>query len=332
MIDPYGRPIKYIRVSVTDRCDLRCVYCMAEEMTFLPKAEVLSLEELDRLCHVFIDQGVEKIRITGGEPLVRKNVLSLFHSVGKRLGQGLSELTVTTNGTRLAEHAQGLWDAGVRRINVSLDTLDPQRFKTLTRRGDFHKVMAGIDAAEKVGLAIKINAVALRGLNDDEIPALVRWCGTRGFDLTFIETMPLGEVAEDRTAHFMPLSEVEAAIAKLGTVLDTPHHTPGPARYKRLVESGQRLGFITPLSHNFCDTCNRVRLTCTGQLFMCLGQDDSADLRAVLRHHPDDNAPLVAAIAEAIARKPKSHDFRIGATVAGGVSGQVARHMSVTGG
>jgi len=329
MIDPFGRRIKYIRLSVTDRCDLRCVYCMAEDMTFLPKAELLTLEELARLGGIFIDHGVEKIRITGGEPLVRKNVLSLFRSLGGRLnGGGLKELTVTTNGTQLAEHAQGLFEAGVRRINVSLDTLQPGRFKTLTRRGDFHKVMAGIDAAQRAGLAVKINAVALRGLNDDEIPALVAWCGERGLDLTFIETMPMGDVEEDRTAHYMPLAEVKAIIATSGTLLDSPDHTAGPARYMRLAETGQRIGFITPLSHNFCDSCNRVRLTCTGQLYLCLGQEDSADLRAVLRAHPHDDAPLVEALHAAIARKPKSHDFLIGQTV----QGAMPRHMSVTGG
>lgn len=329
MIDPFGRSIKYVRVSVTDRCDLRCVYCMAEEMTFLPKADLLSLEELERVCGVFIDQGVEKIRITGGEPLVRKNVLSLFHTLGKRLnGGGLKELTVTTNGTQLAAHAQGLFEAGVRRVNVSLDTLQPERFKALTRRGDFDKVMAGIDAALAAGLAVKINAVALRGLNDDEIPALVRWCGERGLDLTFIETMPMGEVEEDRTAHYMPLSEVKAEIAKIGTLLDSPDHTGGPARYSRLVETGQRIGFITPLSHNFCDSCNRVRLTCTGTLYMCLGQEDAADLRAVMRRYPSDDASLIEAVQAAIARKPKSHDFMIGSTI----QGAMPRHMSVTGG
>ena len=328
MIDPFGRPITYLRVSVTDRCDFRCVYCMAEDMTFLPKAEILSLEELDRLCAAFIRLGTDKIRITGGEPLVRRDVMRLFDSLGARLGDGLRELTVTTNGSQLAKHAEGLFKAGVRRINVSLDTLDPAKFAALTRWGKIEKTLDGIFAAKAAGLAIKINAVALKGTNEDELDAMVAWCGEHGFDLCLIETMPMGDIDGDRTDQYLPLSMVRAQLRKSWTLEDTDYKTGGPARYYTVAQTGRRIGFITPMTHNFCESCNRVRLTCTGTLYMCLGQDDSADFRRVLRAGASDDE-LDAAIVAAIAHKPKGHDFIIDRNSA---RPAVARHMSVTGG
>jgi cyclic pyranopterin phosphate synthase len=330
MIDPFGRRISYLRVSVTDRCDLRCVYCMAEDMTFLPKAEVLSLEELDRLCGAFIDLGVERIRLTGGEPLVRRDVMRLVRSLGERIGGGgLKELTLTTNGTQLTKHAEGLAAAGVKRINVSLDSLDPVKFKALTRWGDVEKTLDGIFAAKAAGLAVKINAVAMKGVNEDEYDQLIAWCGEHGFDLTLIETMPLGEINEDRNDQYLPLSVVRSRLRQRWTLEETDYATGGPARYMTVKETGRRLGFITPMTHNFCESCNRVRLTCTGTLYMCLGQDDAADLRAVLRDPATDDAALRAAIEDAMTRKPKGHDFVIDRR---SKRPAVGRHMSVTGG
>ncbi len=330
MIDPFGRAISYLRVSVTDRCDFRCVYCMAEDMTFLPKAEILSLEELDRLCSAFVRRGVRKLRMTGGEPLVRRNIMSLFRNLSRHLKSGdLDELTLTTNGSQLAKYAEELAGLGIRRVNVSLDTLDPHKFVAITRWGRFEKVMEGLEAAKAAGLAIKINTVALRGVNDDEFERLVAWCGEEGHDLTFIEVMPMGDVGtETRLDQYLPLSMVRGQLARSWTLDESDHRTGGPARFVTLRETGQRLGFITPMTHNFCESCNRVRLTCTGTLYMCLGQEDAADLRAPLRMS-DDDALLDAAIDEAIARKPKGHDFIIDRR-----RGQpaVSRHMSVTGG
>jgi GTP 3',8-cyclase len=329
MIDPFGRHISYLRVSVTDRCDFRCVYCMAEEMTFLPKAEVLTLEELDRLCSAFVRHGVKKLRITGGEPLVRKNVMSLFQSLSRHLGSGaLEELTLTTNGSQLAQYARQLADCGVRRVNVSVDTLDPAKFTEITRRGKLEQVLDGVFAAQDAGLKIKINTVALRGVNEGEMDDLVAWAGQHGFDLCLIETMPLGDIDGDRTDQYLPLSLVRSRLATRWTLEESDKRTGGPARYVRVAETGAYLGFITPLTHNFCESCNRVRLTCTGTLFMCLGQEDSADLRAALRGNDDDTA-LDAAIREAIARKPKGHDFVIDRRHDRPALG---RHMSVTGG
>ncbi len=329
MIDPFGRAVTYLRVSVTDRCDFRCVYCMAEDMTFLPKRDLLTLEELERLCGAFIDKGVRKLRITGGEPLVRRNIMSLFKALGRHLETGaLDELTVTTNGSQLERFAPALRDAGVRRINVSLDTLDRQKFKAITRWGDLGKVMAGIRAAEQAGLQIKINAVALKGVNDTEIPEMLRFAHDRGMDLTLIETMPLGDIDGDRTDQYLPLSQVRAELAEHFTLEDIDYKTGGPARYVRVAETGGRLGFITPLTHNFCESCNRVRITCTGTLYMCLGQDDAADLRAPLRAS-EGNELLNRAIDEAITRKPKGHDFVIDRRTQ---APAVSRHMSVTGG
>ncbi len=328
MIDPFGRHVTYLRVSVTDRCDFRCSYCMSEHMTFLPKKDLLSLEELDRLCSAFVAKGVRKLRITGGEPLVRKNILWLFRALARHLGGGLDELTLTTNGSQLPRFAQELKDAGVRRINISLDTLKPDRFKAITRWGDFGQVMAGIEAAEKAGLKIKLNAVALKGVNEDEFDDLIRFAHGRGFDLTLIETMPMGDIDGDRTDQYLPLSIVRARLMDRFTLEDIPLRTGGPARYVRVAETGGRLGFITPMTHNFCESCNRVRLTCTGTLYMCLGQNDAADLRAPLRASADD-AALMAAIDEAISRKPKGHDFVIDRRTR---QPAVARHMSVTGG
>jgi GTP 3',8-cyclase len=331
LVDPFARSITYLRVSVTDRCDFRCAYCMAEHMEFLPKKELLSLEELDRVCSAFVGLGVTKLRITGGEPLVRKGIMTFFRAMSRHLESGkLGELTLTTNGSQLARYAHELVDCGVRRVNVSLDTLDPERFATITRWGRLKQVMEGIDAAAAAGLKVKINTVALRGVNDDEIHALVEWCGTRGFDLTFIEVMPMGDLGnESRLDQYYSLRDLRRDIESRWTLTDTAERTGGPARYVRLAETGGRIGFITPLSHNFCESCNRVRLTCTGQLYMCLGQDDDADLRRPLREHPGDDAPLVDAIRRAIARKPKGHDFDYSRQV---VAGQVARHMSHTGG
>jgi len=329
LIDPFGRRVTYLRVSVTDRCDFRCTYCMAEHMTFLPKRDLLTLEELDRVCTAFVTKGVRKLRITGGEPLVRKNIMWLFRALSRHLQSGaLDELTLTTNGSQLPRFAGQLRDAGVRRINISLDTLDPERFKAITRWGDFGQVMAGIDAAETAGLAVKLNAVALKGINEDEIEDLLRFAHGRGFDLTLIETMPMGEIDGDRTDQYLPLSIVRARLMDRFTLEDIPFRTGGPARYVRVKETGGRLGFITPMTHNFCESCNRVRLTCTGTLYMCLGQDDAADLRTPLRAGAGDG-PLLAAIDEAISRKPKGHDFVIDRRTR---RPAVARHMSVTGG
>jgi len=329
MRDPFGREITYLRVSVTDRCDLRCVYCMSEDMTFLPKNDLLTLEELDRLCSAFVELGVRKIRITGGEPLVRRNVMSLFDNLGRHLKSGaLSELTLTTNGTQLARHAQDLVRSGVKRINVSLDSLKPERFKKITRWGDLARVHEGLRAAKDAGLKIKINTVALKGVNEDEFDELVGWCGDEGFDLVFIETMPMGEITGDRNEQYLPLSMVKANLAKRWTLSAVPDNTGGPARYTRCIETGGRVGFITPMTHNFCESCNRVRLTCTGTLFMCLGQEDAADLRTPLRRS-ESNAALIEAIHEAIARKPKGHDFIIDRRQ---TAPAVGRHMSVTGG
>jgi len=329
MVDPFGRSITYLRVSVTDRCDFRCVYCMAEDMTFLPKRDVLSLEELDRLCSAFIAKGVRRLRLTGGEPLVRRNIMSLVRSLGRHLESGhLDELTLTTNGSQLQRFAAELADAGVRRINVSIDTLDPVRFRQITRWGDLDKVMAGLDAAEAAGLKVKINAVALKGVNEHEIDDLIRFAHGRGMDLTLIETMPLGEIELDRTEQYLPLSTVRSRLEEHWTLNDIPYKTGGPARYVEVVETGGRLGFITPLTHNFCESCNRVRVTCTGTLFMCLGQEDATDLRAPLRASESD-ALLSAAIDEAIGRKPKGHDFVIDRDHRKPALG---RHMSMTGG
>jgi cyclic pyranopterin phosphate synthase len=328
MIDPFGRAITYLRVSVTDRCDLRCVYCMAEDMSFLPKAEILSLEELDRLCGAFIRTGVTKIRITGGEPLVRRDVMTLFRALGARLGQGLDELTVTTNGTLLPKYAEDLARAGVRRINVSLDTLDPARFTAITRWGKIDKTLDGVFAAKQAGLAIKINTVALKGTNEDEFDRILAWCGEHGFDLCLIETMPLGDIGGDRTGQYLPLSLVRSRLRKNWTLTDTDYQTGGPARYMTVAETGQRIGFITPMTHNFCESCNRVRLTCTGTLYMCLGQNDAADFRKILRQGATD-ADLEDAIQAALDRKPKGHDFIIDRRTP---APALARHMSVTGG
>ena len=329
IVDPFGREITYLRVSVTDRCDFRCVYCMSEHMTFLPKRDLLTLEELDRLCSAFVRMGVTKLRLTGGEPLMRRNAMQLIRSLGRHLdGGGLEELTITTNGSQLGRFSQGLYEAGMRRVNVSLDTLDPAKFKAITRWGRFEQVMAGLDAAKAAGLAVKINMVALRGVNDDEFDAMIAWCGERGFDLVIIEVMPMGDIGEDRLDQYMPLSMVRAKIERNWTLSETDYATGGPARYSVVEETGGRLGFITPLTHNFCESCNRVRLTCTGTLYMCLGQEDAADLRAPLRAEEGD-ALLEEAVREAISRKPKGHDFVIDRR-RGAVS--VPRHMSVTGG
>ncbi len=328
MIDPFGRGIDYLRVSVTDRCDLRCVYCMSEDMTFLPKPEILSLEETQRLCAAFVALGVRKLRITGGEPLVRRNVMSLFDGLGAMLGHGLEELTLTTNGTQLTRFAEPLARAGVRRVNVSLDTLDAERFARITRWGKLDKTLDGIFAAKAAGLAIKINAVALKGENEADIDEMVAWCGTHGFDLCLIETMPLGDIGGDRVEQYLPLSQLRARLRKRWTLTETDYRTGGPARYYTVEQTGRRIGFITPMTHNFCESCNRVRLTCTGVLYMCLGQDDAADLRAVLRAGADD-AALAQAIRDAIARKPKGHDFIIDRRQD---APALTRHMSVTGG
>jgi cyclic pyranopterin phosphate synthase len=326
MTDPFGRRITYLRVSVTDRCDFRCVYCMAEAMTFLPRAELLTLEELDRLGSAFIAKGVRKLRLTGGEPLVRRNILWLIERLSRHLGGGLDELTLTTNGSQLALHAEALAACGVKRINVSLDTLDAAKFRAITRRGDLSQVMHGIDAAERAGLKIKINTVALRDVNEDEIEDMVRWAHGRGFGLTLIETMPMGEIGADRVEQYLPLSLLRARLEQHFTLDDSAYRSGGPARYVDVRETGGKLGFITPMTHNFCESCNRVRVTCTGTLYMCLGQEDAADLRAPLRASRND-ALLHAAIDEAIARKPKGHDFVIGRG-----ERQLMRSMSVTGG
>ncbi|MGX1305572.1 cyclic pyranopterin phosphate synthase [Amorphus suaedae] len=329
LVDPFGREITYLRISVTDRCDFRCVYCMAENMTFLPKRDLLTLEELDRLCSAFVSRGVRKLRLTGGEPLVRRNVLDLFRSLSRHLDDGsLEEVTLTTNGSQLSRFADELRAAGVRRVNISLDTLDPARFKAITRWGDLGKVMDGLRAAEEAGLHVKINMVALRDVNADEIEPMMRFCHERGHDLTLIETMPLGDIDGDRTDQFLALSEVRRRLEERYTLEPLPDRTGGPARYVRVRETGGRLGFITPMTHNFCESCNRVRLTCTGTLYMCLGQEDAADLRGPLRASEGDEL-LHAEIERAIARKPKGHDFVIDRR---GQAPALTRHMSVTGG
>ncbi|MEM8580112.1 MAG: GTP 3',8-cyclase MoaA [Pseudomonadota bacterium] len=331
LIDPFQRAIDYLRVSVTDRCDFRCVYCMSENMTFLPKKELLTLEELDRMCSTFVRLGVRKLRITGGEPLVRRDILTFFQRMSRHLESGdLRELTLTTNGSQLEKFAQPLYDAGVRRINVSLDTLDEAKFAEITRWGRLPQVMRGIDAAQKAGLRIKLNAVALKGFNEDELFEMVSWCATRDMDLTFIEVMPMGDIGnENRLDQYWKLSDLRGRLAEQYTLIDLAERTGGPARYVRLEETGQKIGFITPLTHNFCESCNRVRLTCTGELYMCLGQEDMADLRAPLREFPDDDRALEYAIRAAIALKPKGHDFDYSRQT---VEGQVSRHMSHTGG
>jgi len=329
LTDPFGRHVSYLRISVTDRCDFRCHYCMSEDMTFLPKRDVLSLEELDRLCSAFVRKGVRKLRITGGEPLVRRNIMSLFRNLGLHLKTGaLDELTLTTNGSQLARFADELVDCGVKRINVSMDTLDAEKFQRITRWGKLDKVMDGIAAAKKAGLAIKINAVALQDFNEHEFDDMIAWCGEQGFDLTLIETMPMGDIGGDRVDQYLPLSIVRERLEQKWTLTDIPFRSGGPARYVEIGETGRKLGFITPMTHNFCESCNRVRLTCTGTLYMCLGQEDAADLRTPLRASEGDDV-LEAAIDEAIGRKPKGHDF----VIERGASGPaVARHMSVTGG
>lgn len=329
LIDPFARPITYLRVSVTDRCDFRCSYCMAEHMQFLPKRELLTLEELDRLCSVFIGMGLRKLRITGGEPLVRRDIMSFFRSVSRHLGQGLDELTLTTNGSQLTRFSQELAEIGVRRVNVSVDTLDPVKFADITRWGRLSQVLDGIAAAKDAGLRVKINTVALKGFNDDELFSLVEWCAAEDQDLTFIEVMPMGDMGEtERLDQYWPLSDLRTRLAARYTLVDLAERTGGPARYVKLAETGQKIGFITPLTHNFCESCNRVRLTCKGELYMCLGQEDRADLRAPLRASDDDEA-LRDAIRAAIARKPKGHDFDYSRQT---VAGQVTRHMSHTGG
>ncbi len=333
LIDPFGRAVSYLRVSVTDRCDMRCVYCMAKEMVFLPKPEVLSLEEIERLCGLFIRTGTRRLRVTGGEPLIRQGIEGLLLSLGGWLGRGegspgLDELTLTTNGSRLARFAPVLRRAGIRRVNVSLDTLDPDRFLAITRVGRLERTLEGIEAARAEGLGVRVNMVAMRDSNDDEIDSMIEWCHQAGADLCLIETMPMGDTGEDRTDRYLPLSLVRARIERRWTLEPIAHRTGGPARYVRIAETGQRLGFITPMTHNFCESCNRVRLSCTGTLFMCLGQDDAADLRRPLRAGLSDEA-VIEAIRAAIGRKPKGHDFVIDRR---GTSGALTRHMSATGG
>ena len=330
LIDPFARPISYLRVSVTDRCDFRCTYCMSEHMQFLPKKDLLTLEELDRLCTAFIRLGVEKLRITGGEPLVRKGIMTFFRAMSRHLDSGaLKELTLTTNGSQLARFAADLAACGVRRVNVSLDTLEAQKFQDITRWGKLAQVLEGIAAAKAAGLRVKINTVALKGFNENELFSLLEWCAAEGHDLTFIEVMPMGEMGEElRLDQYWPLKDLRARLAERLTLTDLPLRTGGPARYVEIGETGQKVGFITPLTHNFCESCNRVRVTCTGELFMCLGQEDMADLRAPLRASPEDSA-LERAIRAAIARKPKGHDFDYSRQK---VAGQMTRHMSHTGG
>jgi GTP 3',8-cyclase len=329
LIDPFGRQISYLRVSVTDRCDMRCVYCMSEDMNFLPKRDVLTLEELDRLCTAFIGRGVRKLRITGGEPLVRRNILHLFQALSRHIESGaLTELTLTTNGSQLAHHAKELARTGVRRINVSLDTLDPIKYRAITRWGDHARTLAGIDAALTAGLSVKINMVALKGMNEDEIVPMLEWAHGRGLDLTLIEVMPLGVIGAERIDQYLPLNLIEARLKEHFTLRETGYRTGGPARYAEVAETGGRLGFITPLTHNFCERCNRVRVTCTGTLYMCLGQEDAADLRAPLRASQTDEL-LHEALTAAITRKPKGHDFMIDRTHK---EPALRRHMSVTGG
>lgn len=330
LVDPFGRKVDYLRVSVTDRCDLRCVYCMKERQEFLPRSELLTIEELERLCNLFIDSGTRRIRLTGGEPLLRRGIDQLVESLGQKVQTGeLTELTLTTNGTRLAAHAQHLARNGVRRINVSLDTRDPDKFRQITRGGNLNDVLNGIEVAQSAGIAIKINMVALKGFNEDEIAEQIEWAHGSGIAITLIETMPMGEIGQDRTDQYLPLDGVRQILSNKWTLIPLSKRTAGPARYVRVEETGGELGFITPLTRNFCESCNRVRLTCTGTLFMCLGQEDAADLRAPLRAHPDDDLPVLAAIHAGIARKPKGHDFRIERR---GQGPAVSRPMSMTGG
>ena len=331
LIDPFHRAINYLRISVTDRCDFRCVYCMSEAMQFLPKKQLLTLEELDRMCSTFVRLGVEKLRITGGEPLVRRDIMSFFQSMSRHLESGkLKELTLTTNGSQLHRFADQLYAAGVRRINISLDTLDEEKFARVTRWGRLPQVLRGIEAAQNAGLRVKINTVALKGFNEDELFSLTEWCARRDMDLTFIEVMPMGDLeGEDRIGQYWPLTGLRAKLAQQYTLSDLDERSGGPARYVKLVESGQKIGFITPLTHNFCESCNRVRLTCTGELYMCLGQEGKADLRMPLRDHPSDDKPLEMAIRQAIGRKPKGHDFDYSRQE---IAGQMSRHMSHTGG
>ena len=331
LIDPFHRAINYLRISVTDRCDFRCVYCMSEAMQFLPKKQLLTLEELERMCSTFVRLGVEKLRITGGEPLVRRDIMSFFQSMSRHLESGkLKELTLTTNGSQLNRFADQLYAAGVRRTNISLDTLDEEKFARVTRWGRLPQVLRGIEAAQNAGLRVKINTVALKGFNEDELFSLTEWCARRDMDLTFIEVMPMGDLeGEDRIGQYWPLTELRAKLAQQYTLSDLDERSGGPARYVKLVESGQKIGFITPLTHNFCESCNRVRLTCTGELYMCLGQEGKADLRMPLRDHPTDDKPLEMAIRQAIGRKPKGHDFDYSRQE---IAGQMSRHMSHTGG
>jgi len=330
LIDPFNRAITYLRVSVTDRCDFRCVYCMSENMNFLPKADLLTLEELDKMCSAFISQGVEKLRITGGEPLVRRNIMEFFESISRHLKTGdLKELTLTTNGSQLHRFAEKLSEIGIKRINVSLDTLNEQKFSKITRWGRLSQVLKGIDAALAAGIKIKINTVALKDFNEDELEEIVQWCANRKMDLTFIEVMPMGDIGnENRLNQYWPLSDLRKKLSETWTLYDTDEQTGGPARYVRLNETGQKIGFITPMTHNFCESCNRVRLTCTGELYQCLGQEDQVDLRKVLRNH-SDTEPLIQAIHNAISKKPKGHDFDYSRQ---SISGQMTRHMSHTGG
>ncbi len=330
MVDPFGRTIDYVRVSVTDRCDLRCTYCMAERQAFLPRAELLTIEELDRLCSTFIDLGTTRLRLTGGEPLIRKGFMDLVAGLSRHLLSGrLKELTLTTNGSQLERHAEALAEHGVRRINVSIDTLNPETYRRITRGGDITAVLRGIDAARAVGIAVKINTVALKSDNADELSDMIVWAHGQGLDITLIETMPLGEIEADRTNQFLSLNDVRARLENDWTLMPSAKRTGGPARYFTVQETGGQLGFITPMTHVFCAACNRVRVTCTGTLFLCLGQDDHADLRGVLRAHPNDDAPLRAAVREAIGRKPKGHDFDASRLTA---APAVARPMSMTGG
>ena len=330
LIDPFNRAITYLRVSVTDRCDFRCVYCMSENMNFLPKADLLTLEELDKMCSAFISQGVEKLRITGGEPLVRRNIIEFFESISRHLKTGeLKELTLTTNGSQLHRFAEKLSEIGIKRINVSLDTLNEQKFSKITRWGRLSQVLNGIDAALAAGIKIKINTVALKDFNEDELEEIVQWCANRKMDLTFIEVMPMGDIGnENRLNQYWPLSDLRKKLSETWTLYDTDEQTGGPARYVRLNETGQKIGFITPMTHNFCESCNRVRLTCTGELYQCLGQEDQVDLRKILRNH-SDTEPLIQAIHNAISKKPKGHDFDYSRQ---SISGQMTRHMSHTGG
>ena len=331
LIDPFNRKINYLRVSVTDRCDFRCVYCMSEKMQFLPKKDLLTLEELDKICSVFIEMGITKLRITGGEPLVRRNILSFFKSISRHLITGdLKELTLTTNGSQLKKFARPLFDLGIKRVNVSLDTLNPEKFKRITRWGKLDQVLDGIQEAKEAGLAIKINKVALKKTNQDELNKFIQWCGDEGFDLTFIEVMPMGDFGEeDRLDQFWSLKDLREEIDKKWTLKDLSLTTGGPARYSKISETGQKVGFITPLTHNFCESCNRVRMTCTGQLFMCLGQEEDADLRSALREGSDNDHLLRKRIMQAVDRKPKGHDFDYSRKK---ISGQMSRFMSHTGG